>query len=149
MEETKKKSVYELVKEISNLLTEALSVVKEYEKTIDMEKIQKKLKISVNPVATILEDVKIEVNTIIEDERIQKRYKDFPEVYEKCRDMMEDIEKELKASIYILQIYKYYEMVENTTNLDFLKVNSMLEVLVNKVSENKETIKTIVPSSKK
>lgn len=149
MTETKKKTVYEMIQEISALLTESLSIVKEYEKTVDMEKMQKKLKISVNPVSTILEDVKIEVNTIIEDERIQKRYKDFPEVYEKCRDVMENIEKDLKASIYILQVYKYYEMVENTTNLDFLKVNSMLEILVNKVSKNKEIIKTIVPSDKK
>lgn len=149
MEETKKKTVYEMLKEISDLLTESLSIVKEYEKTVDMEKIQKILKIAVNPVTTILEDVKTEVNTIIEDERIQKRYKDFPEVYEKCKDMMEDVEKQLKASVYILQVYKYYEIVENTTNLDFLKVNSQLEVLVDKVNKNNEKIKTIIPNSKK
>ena len=149
MEETKNKTVYEMLKEISNLLTESLSVVKEYEKTVDMEKIQKILKIAVNPVSTILEDVKTEVNTIIEDERIQKRYKDFPEIYEKCRDIMEDVEKQLKSSAYILQVYKYYEIVENTTNLDFLKVNSQLEVLVDKVNKRNEKIKTIVSNGKK
>ena len=149
MIEAKKKTVYEMLKEISNLLAESLNEVKDYEKTVDMEKIQKKLKISVNPVSAILEDVSTEVNTIIEDERIQKRYKDFPEVYEKCRDMLENIEKELKASIYILQVYKYYRIMENTLNLDFSKVNTRLEVLAEKVSKDKEMIKIIVPNSKK
>lgn len=142
-----KKSVYNMISEINEILCATIPKVMNYENATDMEKVKQKLNNNDISVTLELENMSNKLADICKNENLKKSYKTCPEVYEQCRDFIEEMEKELQKLLHILTIYKDNRQVEKK-NLDFVKISATMEVLLNTVTEYKQNIKNILPNIK-
>lgn len=142
-----KKSLYDMVSEINTMLASIIPEIASYEKTINMENVKKQLSSNKVSIKEELENMSNKLADICKNENLKKSYKTCPEVYEQCRDFIEEMEKELQKLLHILTIYKDNRQVEKK-NLDFVKISATMELLLNTVTEYKQNIKNILPNIK-
>lgn len=142
-----KKSVYNMISEINEILYATILEVVNYENTIDMKKVKEKLNNNDISVKVELENMSNKLTDILQNENLKKPYKAYPEIYEQCRDFIIEMEKELQNLIHILTIYKDYRQV-GKMNLDYVKISAKIEILISKVTECKQKISKIVPNKK-